>query len=47
MMKWAGHISRIKAKSNSYRILVGKPEGKKPLRRLRGRWILIELILER
>jgi hypothetical protein len=26
-------------KKNAYRILVGKPEGKRPLRRLRSRWV--------
>jgi hypothetical protein len=27
-MRWGGHVGRIGAKSNAYRILVGKPEGK-------------------
>jgi hypothetical protein len=27
------------AKKNAYRILVGKPEGKRPLGRPRGRWV--------
>jgi hypothetical protein len=30
-MKWAGHIERMGEKWNAYRILVGKPEGKRPL----------------
>jgi hypothetical protein len=30
-MRWAGHVARIEAKRNAYRILVGKPEGKRPL----------------
>jgi hypothetical protein len=30
-MRWAGHIARIVAKHNVYRILVGKPAGKRPL----------------
>jgi hypothetical protein len=30
-MRWAGHVARIRAKINAYRILVGKPEGKRPL----------------
>jgi hypothetical protein len=25
-MKWAGHVARMRAKRNAYRILVGKPE---------------------
>jgi hypothetical protein len=30
-MRWAGHVARMGAKRNGYRILVGKPEGKRPL----------------
>jgi hypothetical protein len=36
-MRWAGHVARMKEKSN--RILVGKPEGKRPLGRPRRRWL--------
>jgi hypothetical protein len=35
--RWAGHAAQIEEKRNAYRILVGKPEGKKPLRRQRHR----------
>jgi hypothetical protein len=35
-MRWAGHISRMGTKRNAYRILMGKPEGKRPLRRPRS-----------
>jgi hypothetical protein len=38
-MKWAGHVARILEKRYSYRIVVGKPEGKRPLGRPRGRWV--------
>jgi hypothetical protein len=38
-MKWAGHVARMGAKRNVYRLLVGKPEGKRPLGRPRRRWI--------
>jgi hypothetical protein len=38
-MRWAGHVARIGEKSNVYRLLVGKPEGKRPLGRPRRRWI--------
>jgi hypothetical protein len=38
-MRWAGHVARIGEKRNAYRLLVGKPEGKKPLGRPRRRWI--------
>jgi hypothetical protein len=36
-IKWTGHVARITAKRNGYMILVGKPEGKKPLGRPRNR----------
>jgi hypothetical protein len=32
-MRWAGHIARMGEKRNAYRLLVGKPEGKRPLRK--------------
>jgi hypothetical protein len=32
------HVARIGEKRNAYRLLVGKPEGKRPLERLRSRW---------
>jgi hypothetical protein len=38
-MKWAGHVARVREKNNAYRILVGKPEGKRPLGRPRRRWV--------
>jgi hypothetical protein len=34
-MKWVRHVARIGEKRNAYRILVGKPEGKRPLGRPR------------
>jgi hypothetical protein len=37
-MRWAGHAARMGAGRNVYRVLVGKPEGKGPLERLRRRW---------
>jgi hypothetical protein len=36
-MRWAGPVARMGEKSNAYRILVGKPEGKRPLGRPRRR----------
>jgi hypothetical protein len=30
-MRWAGHVARTEVKMNANRILVGKPEGKRPL----------------
>jgi hypothetical protein len=38
-MRWAGHKARMGEKRNVYRLLVGKPEGKRPLGRPRRRWI--------
>jgi hypothetical protein len=37
-MGWAEHLTRIGEKRNAYRILVGKPERKRPLGRPRRRW---------
>jgi hypothetical protein len=37
-MRWAGHVALMGETRNAYRILVGKPEGKRPLRRPRRRW---------
>jgi hypothetical protein len=45
-MRWAEHVARMGEKRTAYRILVGKPEGKRPLGRPRGRWednIIIDL----
>jgi hypothetical protein len=36
-MTWAGHVARMGEKRNAYRMLVGKPEGKRPLGRPRHR----------
>jgi hypothetical protein len=38
-MRWAGHVARMEEKRNAYRILVGKPEGMRPLGRPRRRWV--------
>jgi hypothetical protein len=38
-MRWAGHVARLGEKRNVYRLLVGKPEGKRPLARPRRRRI--------
>jgi hypothetical protein len=38
-MRWTGHVARIREKRNMYRLLVGKPEGKRPLGRPRRSWI--------
>jgi hypothetical protein len=37
-MRRAGHVARMGEKRGAYRILVGRPEGRRPLGRLRRRW---------
>ena len=39
-MRWAGHVARMGEKREVYRVLVGKPEGKRPLGRPRHRWVV-------
>ena len=36
-MRWAGHVARMRERRGLYRVLVGKPEGKRPLGRSRCR----------
>jgi hypothetical protein len=38
-MRRAGHVAQIGEKRNEYRLLVGKPEGQRPLGRPRHMWI--------
>ena len=37
-LRWAGHVARVEHFRNAYRVLVGKPENKRPLGRPRRRW---------
>jgi hypothetical protein len=37
-MRWAGHVARMGEERNVYMVLMGKPEGKRPLERPRHRW---------
>jgi hypothetical protein len=37
-MRWAGHIARLGEGRGVYRVVVGKPEGKRPLGKPRRRW---------
>jgi hypothetical protein len=37
-MRWAGHVARLGEERNMYKVLMGKPEGKRPLERPRHRW---------
>ena len=36
-LRWAGHVAHVEQSRNAYRVLVGKPEGKRPLGRPRRR----------
>jgi hypothetical protein len=38
-MRWAGHVARMWERRNAYRLLVGKPEGRRRLGRPRRRWL--------
>jgi hypothetical protein len=38
-MRWAEHVARMGEERNVHRLLVGKPEGKRPLGRPRRRWM--------
>jgi hypothetical protein len=38
-IRWVGHVAQMGEKRNVYRLLVGKPEGKRPIGRPRCRWI--------
>jgi hypothetical protein len=37
-MRWAGHVACMEEERNVYKVLMGKPEGKRPLGRARHRW---------
>ena len=38
-MRWAGHVARMGEERGVHRVLVGKPEGRRPLGRPRLRWV--------
>jgi len=38
-MRWAGYVARMGEESGVYRVLMGKPEGRRPLGRPRRRWV--------
>jgi hypothetical protein len=37
-MRWAGHVARMGERRGAYRVLMEKPEGRRPLGRPRRRW---------
>jgi len=46
-MKWAAHVASVVKRRGSYRVLVGKPKGNKPLGRPRHtRWIILKQIFK-
>ena len=39
IMRWAGHVAHMGEERGAYRVLMGKPEGRRPLGRPRHRWV--------
>jgi hypothetical protein len=39
-MRWAGHVERMGEKRNVYKLLIRKPEGKRPMGRPRRMWMV-------
>jgi len=39
-MRWAGHVACMGEERGMYRVLVGKPEGRRPVGRPRRRWVV-------
>jgi hypothetical protein len=47
-LSWTRHVARMGERRGAYRVLVGKPEGRRPLGRPRRRWgIILKWIFER
>jgi len=40
-MRWAGHVTRMGEEWGVYRVLLGKPEGRRPLGRPSRRWWIV------
>jgi hypothetical protein len=38
-VRWGGNVARLGETRNAYRLLMGKPEGKRPLGRLKRGWV--------
>jgi len=45
-MRWAGNVARMGEERGVYRVLVGKPEGTRPLGRPKHRWVDIRMDLQ-
>ena len=46
ILRWAGHVARMEEGRSAFKILTGKPTGKRPLGRLSRRWDNIKMDLE-
>jgi hypothetical protein len=46
-MRWAGHVAHVGKRRGAYRILVRRPEGRRPLGRHRLRWWDIKMDLKK
>jgi len=46
-IRWAGHVARMGEERGVYRVLLGKPEGKRPLGDLVDGWIILGRISRR
>ena len=44
--RWVGHVARMGEERGVYRVLVGKPEGRRPLERPRRRWVDVRMDLQ-
>jgi len=45
-MRWVGHVARMVEEMGVYKVLLGKPEGRRPLVRPRRRWVDIRMDLQ-
>ena len=45
-MRWVGQVARMGERRGLHKVLVGKPEGKRPLGRPRHRWVDIRMDLQ-
>ena len=43
-LRWAGHVDRMEEIRSAFKMLIGKPNGKRPLGRPRRRWKDLEEI---
>ena len=47
-LRWAGHVARMEEGRSVFKIVLGKPTGKRPLERPRHRWrTMLELTLKK